>query len=192
LSALPVWDADSFSVTPPLRTLRFGRFPPDSPVIASGSYYEEETLWNIDHPVVRKITVNAYQWAAEQFQTTLNPLGLRDEILADAAKAAAWIVRVFGKRGPYGEERKRQKEVWTALFERDPEFLPRLWQLTMDTKLDDVSRPLIMLWAGEIDVVEPHRWQTMSRYSGKEELAKLVPAAPLEWRCAASVKELSQ
>ena len=136
-------------------------------------------IWNPAHPVIRQLNREAWQWANKVFRANRNPLPYRDELLVNAARAASWILHCIIESS---------YEIWGALAETNPEFLPAIWSLIFGPKIETNSFPPICQWVqGRSEVklraLTPNGWVAHRDWSkAAEEFKKYLPDPGLEWR----------
>ena len=126
MGIIPLWtDTPGHGVRPSPWGLEC-RFPPNWTNICGiafegyGSSGTTKHVWNPSHALIRWLDLSAWKWARSAFVHDLNPLPQRDQLLVSPSRAAAWVLRCLLDKA---------HEIWDALPERDPLFLPNIWRI---------------------------------------------------------------
>jgi len=174
-SLAPVWTKVPLNATG--RNFLKSRFPPAWKRLCGArfswyaGYANEAIVWNSMNPIVKQVTVAAWEWSERAFLRSMNPLPCGNELRADASKAASWILQCIASDS---------SELWEGLAEHDPEFLQGLLDLLHVGK----AWPLL-LWVEEpgqnenrLRVLTANSWHV-----AKESLVEdYLPAPPDAWR----------
>jgi hypothetical protein len=187
---LHVWTKGSLKSGPKVSDLALAEFPPQWPVIGFIPTVGIP-LWNLNHTIIRKMDANARQWAAEHFDSSLNPLPLREDLMTNRAHAAAWLFRVFRDdvEGPRKYEAKAPKELWEALIEKDGEFLQCVWKLVFGKSANrkkSANKHVIRITSLEVHVVSSDCWLDLNPYQQKIEIRRYLPKTTKKWSCILS------
>jgi hypothetical protein len=89
-------------------------------------------VWNPAHPMVEAVDAEAQRWVGETFSESLDPIQFRAELVENAARAAAWLMRVIADRA---------WELWEGLEDREPGFQSDVWRVLFDEPVDAALRP---------------------------------------------------
>src|SRR4029453_1822615 len=123
--------------------------------------------------------------ADQHFDSSLNPLSFREDLMTNPAHAAAWLFRVVRDdvEGPHKYEAKTPRELWNALAEKDTEFLEGIWRLVFDTSVKNFADyPIIRIAALEVHVLSCAGWLDLASYKQDAEIRRYLPDTNKEWR----------
>ncbi|HET8813972.1 MAG TPA: HD domain-containing protein [Solirubrobacterales bacterium] len=116
---------------------------------------DRQPVWNRDHPVVRALDQEGWNWVFEVIEKDSDPLSYADQVLQSAGRAAAWIVYCLWAS---------EEHLWNGLCDRAPEFLPSLWALIDGLEPD---QPLFFYKEQFVErnlrIVSPESWEEIGR-----------------------------
>ncbi|HAJ26871.1 MAG TPA: hypothetical protein DCG53_06435 [Syntrophus sp. (in: bacteria)] len=136
----------------------------------------DEVVWNPHHPIVRAVDESSWTWCLDKFKASCDPLPHREEILTNKGRVAAWFVLCL---------QKEEKYLWDGLKDRDPLFLPQVWQIIFDIPVENrlAMLPQIIEWVQDtsprLRVLTPEGWDVCLE---NEQIKKYLPDPGLEWR----------
>jgi hypothetical protein len=133
-------------------------------------------VWNSEHPLIRLVDADSWQWATERFAGVHNPEKFRAELLARPALAASWLLYcLLGAR--------------QQIFQRVPELAKGVWKLLGETIPPNEWTGEILHWVEDsgadsrLRIVTASRWDPVYWRSEKDRAtieARLPDPGP-EW-----------
>lgn len=102
------------------------RFPPNWNHICGVQFASYSSLqgkvsvWNPRHPLVKLVDAPGRAWCLKVFETVLDPIPHKSELLSDAGRAAYWVLMCL---------QREQNDLWNGIRDRDAHFLPELWDV---------------------------------------------------------------
>jgi hypothetical protein len=140
-----------------------------------GGHSLPAVVWNGSNRLVQQVTSASREWCEMTFQTLIDPIPHRVNLLSDPALAASWILRcISGDEG----------EIWNGLPERDPQLLPELFRIAFASRKSN-NVQILLFWIGtpgndsRLRVITPQRWTT-ARDSA--EIKKYLPIPASAWK----------
>ena len=130
-------------------------------------------LLNANHPLLRAIDPDGWEWAKRKFGMTHNPLPHSKELMSSPSRVAAWIIGCV----EHGET-----ELWEAISERSPSFLTEAWSAVdgLDA-LDEVVH-----WIDDEEnrllfSLSPTKWDGYSDRDAQREFSRRFPTPVGDW-----------
>ncbi|HEY1756215.1 MAG TPA: hypothetical protein VGG72_12515 [Bryobacteraceae bacterium] len=118
-----------------------------------GVHFDGAVVWNGAHALVRMAALPAWEWCRQTFGESIDPIPHRSEVLSDRAKAASWLLQCVAQY---------QSQLWDGLRDRDPTFLPKLFELVYGRPKPSAGRRLLLLVQSPGDAalrtVTPEEW----------------------------------
>jgi hypothetical protein len=137
---------------------------------------ESAWLWNEANPIIHRVNSESWGWVKGRFvHDNVNPLTYKSDILSNASRAAAWILisLMFGA-----------SEIWNALKDNDPDFLPSVWALVFGAGAGPSE---VLSWHQSdyaiLRILTPSSWvRTNAENAKRGAIQKLLPTPSKEWR----------
>src|SRR5208283_1226111 len=138
------------------------------------------SVWNPVHPIVRLAEAAGWEWCLEKFESTLDPLSVRDTLLSKPSRAASWILLCL-QRG--------QHDLWNGLLDRDPSFLKDLWNTvsSLSARINPGIAQGIFQFVEEpsdsrLRRLSPTGWTAYRSLSNAAELKEYLPQVTSDWQ----------
>lgn len=80
--------------------------------------HKSRFVWNTQHPLIKSLTVEAWEWCDSILGPSYDPLPKKEEILSQKSRCASWVLICI---------EENFHELWNGLKERDPTFLKNIW-----------------------------------------------------------------
>lgn len=150
--------------TPGTGTLE-SAFPPQWTLVGAVMFYPYSgnvvETWSASHPVAAAVDTNALVWSRKTFKRgSLDPLGFKDELLADRTKSCAWLMYMATTHA---------QEFWNGFAERNAEFVDAIWKLAFDGH-ELQERPLVVVVMShgylELRIITRTRWDEIKMPGG--------------------------
>jgi hypothetical protein len=189
MTLCPLWAEKPHLTTAPHAAGLVAEFPPEwSGRLAGvrfGSYValdRERMVWNPDHALVEAVDSDAQKWVAETFRGGLDPVPWRAELVANAARAAAWLMLCLAQRS---------WELWEGLEDRAPGLQEEIWNVLFNDSLaptlaTETSSLLAAVWNEEtaqraLDIPLRGRWRTYRANREPAVVSKLLVRPGVSW-----------
>jgi hypothetical protein len=177
LSLAPIWIR--IPRANPNSVLLESRFPPNWRDLCGASFAwysgsgEPTVVWNRAHPLLRRVTGEAWKWCEIHFNRSIDPLPHRNQLLADPSKAACWLLRCISRNS---------QKIWEGIPERDPEFLGEVLDLIRVGKKANRDAKFLFWVEGDasdsfLRVISRSKWGVVR----DQEVVSLLPTAPEGW-----------
>jgi len=172
----PLWTEGK--VASPARPWLESEFPPEWRRLCGirfewyGGYNQPANVWNRNYPLLKVLTRSAWESSQELFQGSIDPVPYRDRLLTNSALGAAWLMKCISRDS---------SKIWEGLPERDPELLPRVFEL-LEKELDGGELTPLIFWPEEpgdrrLRVIDASKWEVLK---GKE-VSNYLPKPTDEW-----------
>jgi hypothetical protein len=138
LGVSPVWTEDLTAARPSHPAGLACRFPPKWNHLSSVQFenyeklFHKATIWNPENILVRAVTADALAWCSGNFKDSLDPLPVKGSLLTEKARVASWMVMCLAAE---------QHEIWDGLGDREPSFLPTVWNIVFGTQVNPKAEP---------------------------------------------------
>ncbi|KKM67944.1 hypothetical protein LCGC14_1466020, partial [marine sediment metagenome] len=135
-------------------------FPPKWSQLCGVKLYEYSAglvVWNPANPLIRTLLDRGFQWPEGTHTGRADPLAIKDQLLDDRDRAAAWILETA---------LSGERDIWDALPERDAAFLPALWKCGLDYDTIHANEIPIVVWVQDfthsrLEILSPEDWRTI-------------------------------
>jgi hypothetical protein len=136
-------------------------------------------IWNPENAIVQAVTAESWAWCTENFGKSLDPLSLKGSLLMEKARAASWVLMCL---------QAEQSDLWDGLSERDPSFLPTLWNTVFGGDIESRHWPLqgVFEWVeasanSRLRVLTPTGWGVYRTYEHFSKIKEYLPDPGTEW-----------
>lgn len=171
---VPLWDG----IEKPTKGYLTAEFPPNWKHLMGAKFSrfagwgQSQVVWNKRNAVVLAVTAEAWERCARTIETTSDPLEHKADILQSQANACAWLMHAVSKGQP---------EVWRGLAEREPKFLPSVFECAYGARKWNRN---VLFWSDESFLGCLHTLSLSEWRKEREEaaIAKLLPNPSREWR----------
>jgi hypothetical protein len=144
-------------------------------------YSESIHIWNPEHPIVSHLDSEGWDWSAKTFAKSLDPVPLKNEVLLKRSRASAWVILCL---------RSESHELWDGLKDRDPTFLPDLWEVVFPDRRENSSKvKVICQWVegvpeSRLRILSPTGWLALRCHNENDYavIMKYLPDPGLEWK----------
>lgn len=144
-------------------------------------------IWNPEHPVVSHLDAEGWDFCVKAFVTSLDLLALKNEVLLNRSRASAWMIMCLSRES---------SELWDGLKDRDPTFLPDLWEIVFpDSRGIGAKEKVLCHWVeglsdSRLRILTPNGWAALSYYKEHDRTLfnKYLPNPGVEWRVTVKIK----
>ncbi|MBE0625786.1 MAG: ATP-binding protein [Burkholderiales bacterium] len=180
-SVAPLWERNPWKNLPAIETgFMRSNFPPAWKGIVGVTFeYYRQPIWNRGNKLVRLVSEDTWRWAQASQQKINDPLELRNEILKDRARAAAWVLRMLELGA---------QDLWRGLIDREAEFLPAVWEVIALPQKNTYANFQLAMWIeaqsdSRLRVITPTTWDNHNfRIGERSQTGRWMPDPGPDWK----------